>query len=70
MPWDAVRWRAIAASPGAAYTAVSRGGHGEVHLFEGMSPLTTLQVPTPLDDGGRPALAAPGNGAQADRTGR
>ncbi|MEU9703894.1 hypothetical protein [Streptomyces sp. NPDC047981] len=69
-PWDGVQRRAVAASPGAAYTAVSRGGHGEVHLFEGMRPLTTLKVPTPLDDGGHLALVAPGDGAQADRIGR
>ncbi|MEV0000320.1 hypothetical protein [Streptomyces sp. NPDC050848] len=69
-PWDGVQRRAIAASPGAAYTAVTRGGHGEVHLFEGIRPLTTLKVPTPLDDGGHIALVAPGDGAQADRIGR
>lgn len=69
-PWDGVQRRAIAASPGAEYTAVSRGGHGEVHLFEGTRELAVLRVPTPLDDGGHLALIAPGDGAQADRIGR
>ncbi|MET9435748.1 hypothetical protein [Streptomyces sp. NPDC006551] len=69
-PWDGVQRRAIAASPGAAYTAVTRGGHGEIHLFEGARALAVLRVPTPLDDGGHLALVAPGDGAQADRIGR
>lgn len=69
-PWDGVQRRAIAASPGAGYTAVTRGGHGEVHLCEGARLLTTLKVPTPLDDGGHIALVAPGDGADADRIGR
>ncbi|MFD7324895.1 hypothetical protein ACFV9D_28055 [Streptomyces sp. NPDC059875] len=69
-PWDGVQRRAIAASPGVEYTAVSRGGHGEVHLFEGTRELAVLKVPTPLDDGGHLALIAPGDGAQADRIGR
>ncbi|QGZ51615.1 hypothetical protein GPZ77_27410 [Streptomyces sp. QHH-9511] len=69
-PWDGVQRRAIAASPGAAYTAVTRGGHGEIHLFEGERALTVLKMPTPLDDGGHLALVAPGDGAQADRVGR
>ncbi|MET9373772.1 hypothetical protein ABZX98_06415 [Streptomyces sp. NPDC002992] len=69
-PWDGVQRRAIAASPGAEYTAVTRGGHGEVHLFEGTRELTVIKVPTPLHDGGHLALIAPGDGAQADRIGR
>ncbi|WP_308368875.1 hypothetical protein [Streptomyces sp. ISL-36] len=69
-PWDGVQRRAIAASPGATYTAVARGGHGEIHLFEGDRALTVLTMPTPLDDGGHLALVAPGDGAQADRVGR
>ncbi|MFF9867474.1 hypothetical protein ACF1G0_18965 [Streptomyces sp. NPDC013953] len=69
-PWDGVQRRAIAASPGASLVAVTRGGHGEVHLFDGTRPLARLTVPTPLDDGGHLALTAPGDGAWADPVGR
>ncbi|MEE1756609.1 hypothetical protein [Streptomyces sp. SP18CS02] len=69
-PWDGVQRRAVAASPGCGLTAVSRGGHGEIHLFDGTGPLTTLTVPTPLDDGGHLALLAPGDGSEGDPVGR
>ncbi|MEU7283214.1 hypothetical protein AB0A69_31230 [Streptomyces sp. NPDC045431] len=69
-PWDGVQRRAIAASPGAGFTAVTRGGHGEVHLFDGTEPVATYTLPTPLDDGGHLALTAPGDGAWGDPVGR
>ncbi|MCS0635426.1 hypothetical protein NX801_07085 [Streptomyces sp. LP05-1] len=69
-PWDGVQRRAIAGSPGAGFTAVSRGGHGEIHLFDGTEPVATLTVPTPLDDGGHLALTAPDDGAEGDPVGR
>ncbi|MFI9058213.1 hypothetical protein ACIGXQ_27410 [Streptomyces anulatus] len=71
-PWDGVQRRAVAASPGGGLVAVSRGGHGEVHVFDAdrADPLTTLTVPTPLDDGGHLALFTPGDGAHADPVGR
>ncbi|MFF9077030.1 hypothetical protein ACF1A9_32875 [Streptomyces sp. NPDC014872] len=69
-PWDGVQRRAVAASPGAALTAVTRGGHGEVHLFDKTELLATLTVPTPLHDGGHLALAAPGDRAWEDPVGR
>lgn len=52
--------------------AVSRGGHGEVHVFDAdrAERLTTLTLPTPLDDGGHLALVTPGDGAHADPVGR
>ncbi|WP_406151633.1 hypothetical protein OH797_02235 [Streptomyces anulatus] len=71
-PWDGVQRRAVAASPGGGLVAVSRGGHGEVHVFDAdrADLLTTLTVPTPLDDGGHLALFTPGDGAHADPVGR
>ncbi|MFF8606144.1 hypothetical protein ACF06X_09415 [Streptomyces sp. NPDC015346] len=63
-PWDGGQRRVLAASPGDAYTAVTRGGHGEIHLFEGERTPTVRKMPTPLDDGGHLALFAPGDGAQ------
>ncbi|MET9802374.1 hypothetical protein [Streptomyces sp. NPDC006368] len=69
-PWDGVQRRAIAASPGAPLIAVTRGGHGVVHLFDGTEPVAALTVPTPLDDGGHLALIAPGDGADGDPVGR
>ncbi|MEU8767143.1 hypothetical protein AB0C94_09325 [Streptomyces griseus] len=71
-PWDGVQRRAVAASPGGGLVAVSRGGHGEVHVFDAdrTDLLTTLTVPTPLDDGGHLALLTPGDGAEADPVGR
>ncbi|GAA2413287.1 hypothetical protein GCM10010420_48560 [Streptomyces glaucosporus] len=71
-PWDGVQRRALAASPGAPWVAVSRGGHGEVHLFhaESRAERARLTLPTPLDEGGRLALLAPGDGAHGDPAGR
>lgn len=54
-PWDNASRRAIAASPTEEKVAVSRGGNGELHLFDVSQPgtvPTTLQIPTALNDGG------------------
>ncbi|MER6915165.1 hypothetical protein ABT354_26105 [Streptomyces sp. NPDC000594] len=71
-PWDGVQRRAVAASPGHDLIAVSRGGHGEIHLIDSVAGLMTgtLTVPTPLDEGGRLALVLPGDGAELDTGGR
>ncbi|MFE0426183.1 hypothetical protein, partial [Streptomyces sp. NPDC058953] len=71
-PWDGVQRRSVAASPGHDLVAVSRGGHGEILLADAAAGtvVRTLTVPTPLDEGGRLALSAPDDGAEADTVGR
>ncbi|MFD1830886.1 hypothetical protein ACFSJS_14555 [Streptomyces desertarenae] len=71
-PWDGVQRRALAASPGAPWVAVSRGGHGEVHLIDaaGGTERAGIALPTALDEGGRLALLVPGDGAHLDPAGR
>ncbi|MFF6975487.1 hypothetical protein GTW66_29185 [Streptomyces sp. SID5473] len=71
-PWDGVQRRAVAASPGHDLIAVSRGGHGEVHLIDAAAGavVRTLTVPGALDEGGLLALTAPGDGAEGDPVGR
>ncbi|MTE21547.1 hypothetical protein F0L17_21015 [Streptomyces sp. TRM43335] len=71
-PWDGVQRRALAASPGAPWVAVSRGGHGEIHLIDAASGVERARptLPTPLDEGGRLALLVPGDGAHLDPAGR
>ncbi|MCH0541557.1 hypothetical protein I3F58_18725 [Streptomyces sp. MUM 203J] len=72
-PWDGVQRRAVAASPGGPLIAVTRGGHGEIHLFDGTGeaePQATFTVPTSLDEGGHLALITPDDGAEADPVGR
>ena len=54
-PWDDADRRAIAAHPNREEVAVSRGGHGQVHLIDVSRPgteLKTVQFPSPLRDGG------------------
>jgi hypothetical protein len=44
---------------------------GDGDAAPGASPLvTTLKVPTPLNDGGHLALVSPGDGAHGDPVGR
>ncbi|MBW1600649.1 hypothetical protein JJV70_00710 [Streptomyces sp. JJ66] len=71
-PWDSVQRRAVAASPGADWVAVSRGGHGEVALFDARAgeQRALLRTGTPLDEGGRLAMVRPGDGASGDTVGR
>ncbi|MBC9714716.1 hypothetical protein H9Y04_19340 [Streptomyces sp. TRM66268-LWL] len=71
-PWEGVQRRAVAASPGAHWVAVTRGGHGEVHLVDartGEEP-TRLKLDTPLHHGGHALLLAPSDGADGDPVGR
>lgn len=57
LPWDpggdgaAAQRRAVAVDPTGTMVAVTRGGHGEVHLFDATGT-TTLTAPTALDEGG------------------
>ncbi|MFF2846498.1 hypothetical protein ACFVT5_09205 [Streptomyces sp. NPDC058001] len=71
-PWDGVQRRAVAASPGGDLVAVTRGGHGEIHVVDTVTAavVATLSVPTPLDDGGHLALVSPGDGSERDPVGR
>ncbi|MCZ2527086.1 hypothetical protein [Streptomyces sp. HB2AG] len=71
-PWDGVQRRAVAASPAADPVAVSRGGHGEIHLYDASCGafLRTVTTPTPLDEGGHLALVAKDDGAEGDTIGR
>ncbi|QDY80714.1 hypothetical protein FQU76_02525 [Streptomyces qinzhouensis] len=71
-PWDGVQRRAVAASPGHDLIAVTRGGHGEVHLVDAAAGtlVRTLTVPTPLDEGGLLTLTDPADGAERDPVGR
>ncbi|MDK1475264.1 hypothetical protein QNO07_17880 [Streptomyces sp. 549] len=71
-PWDGVQRRAVAASPGSPLVAVSRGGHGEVHLVDAERPgePVVLKAGSPLDHGGHLALLTPGDGADGDPLGR
>lgn len=59
-PWDACDRRAVDGSPGSGTVAVSRGGNGQVHLFDledPASPMRTLQTPGRLGAGGHLTLA-------------
>lgn len=71
-PWDGVQRRAVAASPGGSLVAVSRGGHGEVHVFDAATARQTALVtlPTRLDEGGLLTLVEPGDEAHRDPVGR
>ncbi|WP_455354023.1 hypothetical protein [Streptomyces sp. SYSU K217416] len=71
-PWDGVQRRAVAASPGSSLIAVTRGGHGEIHLVDAERPARhrVLSVPTPLDEGGHLTLMTPADGAHGDPVGR
>jgi hypothetical protein len=71
-PWDGVQRRAVAASPAGDLVAVTRGGHGEIHLVDAPGGVLrhTIHTPTPLDEGGHLALISTGDGAEADAVGR
>ncbi|GAA1907150.1 hypothetical protein GCM10009716_16290 [Streptomyces sodiiphilus] len=71
-PWDGVQRRAVAASPAASLVAVTRGGHGEIQLFDAGTATVTglLRLPTPLDEGGRLAVVAQGDDGHLDPAGR
>jgi hypothetical protein len=71
-PWEGVQRRAVAASPGSHWVAVTRGGHGEVHLVDARTCVEAarLKLPTPLDHGGHATLRTPSDGAEGDPVGR
>ncbi|MFE9017451.1 hypothetical protein ACFYNL_02550 [Streptomyces sp. NPDC007808] len=71
-PWEGVQRRAVAASPGADWVAVTRGGHGQVHLFDTRtgSEAARWQLDTPLHHGGHAMLRTRTDRAEADTVGR
>ncbi|MDK1342536.1 hypothetical protein QNO09_04255 [Streptomyces sp. 378] len=71
-PWEGVQRRAVAASPGSDWIAVSRGGHGEVHLVDAETghEATRIKLTTPLHHGGHLALRGRNDGADGDPVGR
>ncbi|MFI6012282.1 hypothetical protein ACIBAG_26295 [Streptomyces sp. NPDC051243] len=71
-PWEGVQRRAVAASPGSDWVAVTRGGHGEVHVFDARtgSEAARLKLDTPLDHGGQAMLRTQTDGAEGDPVGR
>ncbi|MFD3728588.1 hypothetical protein [Streptomyces sp. NPDC058671] len=71
-PWEGVQRRAVAASPGSDWVAVTRGGHGEVHLIDAATghETTRLRWDTPLDHGGHMMLLGRNDGAEGDPVGR
>ncbi|CAM5312110.1 hypothetical protein GCM10010261_34940 [Streptomyces pilosus] len=71
-PWEGVQRRAVAASPGSDWVAVTRGGHGEVHLVDAESGQEAARprLGTPLHHGGHLALRVPDDGADGDPVGR
>jgi hypothetical protein len=71
-PWEGVQRRAVAASPGTDWVAVTRGGHGEVHLFDARTACEAahLKLGTPLHHGGHATLRTRVDGAQGDPVGR
>ncbi|MBC9730936.1 hypothetical protein [Streptomyces sp. TRM68367] len=71
-PWEGVQRRAVAASPGAAWVAVTRGGHGEVHIVDARTgdEAARLKLDTPLNHGGHAMLRTRTDGAEGDPVGR
>ncbi|WP_121830368.1 YncE family protein [Streptomyces sp. S1] len=71
-PWDGVQRRAVAASPGSNWVAVTRGGHGEVHLIDAETggEAHRLRTDTPLHHGGHVLLLSRNDGADGDPVGR
>ncbi|MFE9773210.1 hypothetical protein ACFYOV_16325 [Streptomyces sp. NPDC005931] len=71
-PWDGVQRRAVAASPGADWVAVTRGGHGEVHVVDARSGTEAglVRLDTALHHGGHMMLRARTDGAEGDTVGR
>lgn len=72
-PWDACDRRAVDGSPASGSVAVSRGGDGEVHLFDlnhrsAATATRTLRTPGRLVAGGHLTLAHPS--APVDTVGR
>lgn len=72
-PWDDADRRAIAASPSSELVAVTRGGHGELHLVDTGVPgaaWRTVRMDGPLRDGGHLAWLSATAGGPGDTVGR
>ncbi|MEU0740413.1 hypothetical protein [Streptomyces sp. NPDC006134] len=71
-PWEGVQRRAVAASPGADWVAVTRGGHGEIHVVDAVTgcEAARLEPGTPLHHGGHVMLRTRADGAEGDPVGR
>ncbi|AIR96454.1 hypothetical protein [Streptomyces glaucescens] len=71
-PWEGVQRRAVAASPDADWVAVTRGGHGEVHLVDAATATEAdrLRLDTPLHHGGHMILLPGPGGTDRDLVGR
>ncbi|WP_031002222.1 hypothetical protein [Streptomyces sp. NRRL F-5727] len=71
-PWEGVERRAVAASPGSDLVAVTRGGHGEIHLVDARTgqETTRVRLGTPLRHGGHMTLVGRTDGADGDPVGR
>ncbi len=71
-PWEGVQRRAVAASPGTDWIAVTRGGHGEVHVVDARTACEAarLKLDTPLHHGGHAMLRTRNDGAEGDPVGR
>ncbi|MFB8775215.1 hypothetical protein [Streptomyces broussonetiae] len=72
-PWEGVQRRAVAAAPTSDWVAVTRGGHGEVHLVDVATGTETarLKLDTPLHHGGHAVLLPQPHGRDAgDPVGR
>ncbi|WP_033318798.1 hypothetical protein [Streptomyces yerevanensis] len=71
-PWEGVQRRAVAASLATDWVAVTRGGHGEVHVIDARtaSETTRLKLDTPLHHGGHAMLRTRDDGAEGDPVGR
>ncbi|MFJ8187860.1 hypothetical protein [Streptomyces sp. NPDC096105] len=71
-PWEGVQRRAVAASPGSDWIAVTRGGHGEVHIVDAETghEAARLRLSTPLHHGGHMTLRVRNDGADGDPVGR
>ncbi|MEV5315435.1 hypothetical protein [Streptomyces sp. NPDC052610] len=71
-PWEGVQRRAVAASPSADWVAVTRGGHGEVHIVDAETGREAARprLSTPLHHGGHVMLRGLNDGAEGDPVGR
>ncbi|KES03929.1 hypothetical protein BU52_27825 [Streptomyces toyocaensis] len=71
-PWEGVQRRAVAASPGADWVAVTRGGHGEVHVVDARTgeEAALLGLGAGLHHGGHLMLRTRSDGAEGDPVGR
>ncbi|WP_217145094.1 YncE family protein [Streptomyces sp. AC627_RSS907] len=71
-PWEGVQRRAVAASPGSDWVAVTRGGHGEVHIVDAETghEAARRRLSTPLHHGGHMTLRVRDDGADGDPVGR